>query len=81
MIAKHFIVNLLLSFVLSVATLSSGAEENASVSKVLRERILSAPSRELKAATRVSHLAKRHTSFFTVKQIELTYTESECSWP
>jgi len=47
-----------------------------SVAQALRERDASGPGRNLKAATKAASLIKRHTSFFTTNELDMTYTES-----
>jgi len=66
----------LLCLVLSTLAQSPG-KHVASLNSSLRQRSLSNPDRELKAATKAVHLSKRHASFFTTTQLELVYAESK----
>jgi hypothetical protein len=77
-----FIGHAFLAFFLPAILAITPADDHAAIlGKALRERDHTTPGRELKAATSTSHLAKRHTSFVTTSQIELTYTESKCARP
>jgi hypothetical protein len=65
-----------------LASIITPADDHAAIlGKALREHDHTTPGRELKAATSTSRLAKRHTSFVTTSQIELTYTESKFARP
>ena len=76
MALRILLLHVLMALALSAMTVSA-EDYTAVLAKALRERAATGLNRELKAATKAAHLEKRHSTIFTVTQVDLSYAESK----